>query len=224
MDEQTTACLHSGIDQLVILGAGFDSRAYRLMTPEAGVTVFELDHPATQSVKKAKLKEVLQQLPAHVVFVPIDFNRDDLTTTLNKSGYNPNGKTLFIWEGVIYYLTAAAVVNTLSFITQHSGSGSSIIFDYFPQAVIDGTDGSRGAQKMCSRVKAWGEPFLFGIRDEELEPFLRERGFREIKTVAASSCKEAWFHGTNKDIVVSELFRFVHATHFCSKGGKHENE
>jgi len=75
---------------------------------------------------------------------------------------------------------------------------------------------------MYKRVKDWGEPFRFGIKDEEIEPFLRERGFSPVEIVTSSACKEAWFHGVNKSIHVSEVFRFVHAVHFCGEGGENE--
>jgi methyltransferase (TIGR00027 family) len=218
IDERMTACLGDGIEQLVILGAGFDSRAYRLVGPDSNVTVFEVDHPATQTVKVAKIKNLFGGLPDHVAFVPVDFCRDDLSSRLCDSGYDRTKKTLFLWEGVIYYLTAEAVDATFDFVTNHSGCGSSIIFDYFPLAVVDGTHAGREAQRMHKRVKDWGEPFRFGIEDNEIEPFLRERGFSQVDIVMSSSCKEAWFLGVNKNIHVSDVFRFVHATHFCGEG------
>jgi methyltransferase (TIGR00027 family) len=221
MDERTAGCLSAGIEQVVILGAGYDSRAYRIVEPASGVMVYEVDHPATQAMKIAKLKELFDPLPVHVTFVPVDFGSDDLKKRLFAAGYDRNRRTLFIWEGVIYYLTAAAVDETLGFVAQHSACGSSIIFDYFPQEVIDGTDTGREALRMQQRVKKYGEPFRFGIRDEELGAFLRERGFHTFELVGADACKEAWFHGVNKSISVSPVFRFVHATHSGGKGGEH---
>lgn len=220
IDERMAASLDDGIEQLVILGAGYDSRGYRLIKAGNNVTVFEVDHPATQTVKVAKLRNLFGAIPGHVVFVPVDFCEDDLRSRLCDSGYDRTKKTLFIWEGVIYYLTAEAVDATLDFIAHNSGCGSSVIFDYFPQAVIDGTHSGREAKRMHKRVKEWGEPFQFGVTDEEIEPFLRERGFGRIDIVTSSECKEAWFHGVNKSIHVSDVFRFVHAVHFCGKGGE----
>jgi methyltransferase (TIGR00027 family) len=221
IDERMTASLNDGIEQLVILGAGYDSRAYRLVESCNRVTVFEVDHPDTQAVKIAKLRELFDHFPEHVVFVPVDFCEDDLRSRLCESGYDRAKKTLFILEGVIYYLTAAAVEETLNFVAQNSGCGSSIIFDYFTQSVVDGTSTRKEAKRMHKRVKDYGEPFLFGIKDEEIEQFLLERGFSWFEVVGSAACKEAWFHGVNKGIKVSEVFRFVHATHFGSKGGEH---
>lgn len=213
IDERTTACLADGIGQLVILGAGNDSRGYRLVEPGSGVRVFEVDHPATQAVKCEKVRNLFGAIPPHVTFVPVDFCRDDLHRRLDESGYEPDRKTLFIMEGVIYYLTAAAVDDTLRFVTHCSASGSSIVFDYFPLPVINGTCTRKESINMRRRVAGMGEPFLFGIRDEEIEEFLRERGFRQFEITDSSACKEAWFHGANGAIRVTDIFRFVHAAH-----------
>src|SRR5207247_8077257 len=88
-----------GVSQVVILGAGFDTRAYRIAGIEK-TRVFEVDHPATQEVKLKRLKKVIDPPPAHVTFVPMDFNTQTLAERLQSSGYNEQGKTLFIWQGV----------------------------------------------------------------------------------------------------------------------------
>jgi methyltransferase (TIGR00027 family) len=129
MDDYLGACLRAGIEQLVILGAGLDSRAYRIEGLKGQVRVFEVDHPATQAAKLAKLTKLFGALPAHVTYVPIDFDAETLEKLFD-FGYSRQHKTLFIWEGVVHYLTAEAVDQTLSFVSKHSGAGSSIIFDY----------------------------------------------------------------------------------------------
>lgn len=214
IDERVTASLAEGMEQLVILGAGYDSRAYRLVGDAFPVAAFEVDHPATQQVKVAKVREIFGSLPAHVSFVPVDFCRDDLGRQLLAAGYRPEARTLFIWEGVIYYLPAEAVDALLRFVTENSAPGSSIVFDYFPRSVVDGSCGRRESRNLRKRVARTGEPFLFGIDDAEIVPFLQQRGFRRIEVVSAADCRKAWFHGANKSIAVSEMFRFVHATHF----------
>jgi methyltransferase (TIGR00027 family) len=214
IDERLAASLEEGIEQLVILGAGNDTRAYRCIEPGNKVRAFEVDHPDTQKAKVAKVRELFGDIPGQVSFVPVDFCRDDLGSRLAAAGYLPDKKTLFVWEGVIYYLTPLAVDTLLSFVTQNSGCGSSIVFDYFPRSVIDGTSKHREARNLRNAVSRIGEPFLFGIDDEEVEQLLQARGFGEVEIVASAACKEAWFHGPNKSMKVSEMFRFVHARHF----------
>jgi methyltransferase (TIGR00027 family) len=215
IDERVMAALAEGVEQLVILGAGYDSRGYRLIEPCHGTAVYEVDHPATQQAKVSKVREVLGAPPAHVSFVPIDFCRDNMAQRLAEAGYRRDKKTLFIWEGVIYYLPASAVEASLAFVAQNSGSGSSIVFDYFPRAVIDGSFPGKEARSLARFVEKLGEPFIFGIDDDEIEQFLRDRGFEEIEVTTSKACKEAWFTGSNAKMNVSEMFRFVHARHFC---------
>jgi methyltransferase (TIGR00027 family) len=112
IDDFLKARLGEGLDQVVLLGAGFDTRAYR--TPGIEKTrVFEVDQPATQADKLERLKKVVDPLPANVTFVPVDFNTQALAERLPASGYNDQGKTLFIWQGVTYFLTAEGIESTL---------------------------------------------------------------------------------------------------------------
>jgi len=129
IDDYLEAGLDSGINQLVILGAGLDSRAYRFERLRGRVAVFEVDHPATQRGKRQRLRKVFGELPNQVTFVPVDFNEEGLDKLFG-FGYDRRQKTLFIWEGVTYYLMAEAVDSTLEFVSKNSGQGSSIVFDY----------------------------------------------------------------------------------------------
>lgn len=214
MDERVTASLRDGIEQVVILGAGYDSRGYRLLESGSGIPVFEVDHPATQRVKVAKVRELFGEPPGHVRFVPVDFCRDDLGSLLRAAGYDRDKRTLFIWEGVIYYLDAGAVDALLAFVVRESASGSSITFDCFPRSVVDGTCRRRESRNLRRLVAKNGEPLRFGLDVPEIAPFLKQRGFSEIETTGSSECKKAWFHGANRSIAVSEIFSFVHATHY----------
>ncbi|MCJ7736437.1 MAG: SAM-dependent methyltransferase, partial [Anaerolineae bacterium] len=139
MDDYLKVSLKAGIDQLVILGAGLDSRAYRIPGLIGQVKVFEVDHPATQAVKIAKLERFLGELPTHVTYAPIDFDVETLHKLFD-FGYSRHSKTLFICEGVVCYLTAEAVNQTLRFVAEHSGSGSSIIYDYIYTAALKTAD------------------------------------------------------------------------------------
>ena len=218
IDERLTTALDEGIEQLVILGAGNDTRAYRLGAKAAGVRVFEVDHPSTQQAKVAKLQTLFGRVPPQVAHVPVDFCRDDLGTELRAAGYHPGKRTLFIWEGVIYYLDAAAVDALLTFVSRNSGSGSAIVFDYFPPSVIDGTSAHKEARNLRKLVARFGEPFTFAVDDGDIRQFLHDKGFHEIEVVGSAACKQAWFHGVNESMKVSEMFRFVHARHFATGG------
>jgi len=143
IDDCLEACLIDGLQQLVILGAGYDARAYRYREQLAGARVFEVDHPATQADKLAKLVRIFGQVPQHVIFVPVDFTTQKLDDRLLESGYDPRLKTLFIWQGVTMYLTAEAVDATLAFVSKCSAEGSRVIFDYITQVATQGSQRDR---------------------------------------------------------------------------------
>lgn len=165
--------LSSGIEQIVILGAGFDTRAYRL---SSATPVFEVDHPVTQSAKRDALRKVVDPLPANVHFVGVDFDHDDLGERLRAEGYDENKRTLFVWQGVIVYLTREGADNTLAFIAKHSAPGSLVVFDSMDSDALSGA-WSTGLRFFTS---AMGEKVTFGIGLREIVPYLETRGFTDV--------------------------------------------
>ena len=195
IDDYLKNSLDDGLDQVVILGAGFDTRAYRIPGIEK-THVFEIDHPATQAVKLEKLHEVIHTLPSHVTFVPVDFDTQSLDQRLLTNGYNEQGKTLFIWQGVTYFLTAQGVDNTLAFVAKHSGAGSSVIFDYFYNETLRDTKHGYG-KAMRRAAKLSGEDYMFGIDEGQIEPFLTQRGFHDVRNIEIQDLKPLYFTGKN---------------------------
>jgi len=208
-DDYVRACLDDGLEQLVILGAGYDSRAYRLELLEGRVRVFEVDHPATQQVKLAKLTKIFGSLPSHVVYVPIDFDRETLEQRLCASGYDRQLKTLFTWEGVTYYISAEAVDNTLAFVVQNSGPGSSIVFDYMYATALTTARRRNEVNSMQRYRRLTGEGLVFGIEEGAVEEFLSRRGFCQIENVTAESLKQMYL-GQHR--CVAPVYAIVHAT------------
>ena len=158
--------LSDGIPQCVLLGAGYDTRPYRLRHGGTGMRIFELDAGPTQQRKREILAKANVAIPPGLSFVTIDFALNNIEEKLGNAGYDETQKTLFIWEGVMYYLTAEAVDNTLSFVKRHSPSGSTLCFDYMTES----------RESMSA-----GEPFRFWIEPARIGPFLTERGFTIIE-------------------------------------------
>ncbi|MEL7671516.1 class I SAM-dependent methyltransferase [Methanobacterium sp.] len=209
-DDIVNSSINDGIEQLVILGAGYDTRAYRIEGLDK-VKVFEIDHPATQSIKIEKITEIFGSLPDYVTYIPMDIELDKFSHQLLESGYNKSLKTLFIMEGLLMYLSHEIVDEILSFIVYNSGKGSAIIFDYIPLSVVDGTCKLEEGQNWRNGVMAVGEPFLFGINNGEIQSFLVQRGFKNVRNITSEDYKKAYFHGKNKDRTVNSLSSFVHA-------------
>jgi methyltransferase (TIGR00027 family) len=137
-----------GTRQLVILGAGLDGRAFRL-DDLADSAVFEVDHPATQALKRARSAGMVPRARRHV-YVPVDFERDPLDRALGAAGHHADHATFWIWEGVTQYLTAAAQRATLGAVARLSAPGSRIAFTY----------GTPDIPRPTAILKLFGEPWI----------------------------------------------------------------
>jgi methyltransferase (TIGR00027 family) len=211
IDDYLAECLAGGLEQLVILGAGLDSRAYRFPDVKVNVKVFEVDHPATQQKKIEKVRRIFGRLPDHVTYVPIDFNLEDLGK-LFAAGYDSRKKTLFLWEGVVYYLAPDAVDRTLAFVAANSAPGSSIIFDYVFASALS-AEVKRGEIARMQRTKRFtGEGLSFGIEEGTIEEFLRARGFAGIVNLTADDLHKKYFTGVNQKRTVAPVYAVVHAS------------
>ena len=211
IDECLYSCINDGISQLVILGAGYDSRAYRISNLAETVKVFEVDIPTTQQVKINKVRKILGSLPSYVVYVPVDFAKEKLDERLFECGFDKRLKTMFIWEGVSMYLSTEAVDEMLAFVVNNSGTGSSLIIDYYYQSAIDGTAELDEAKKMREFHRNLGEPFIFGIAEESVDSFFTDRGFRQMKSVTGIFLEKEYFKKIGRDTKVPHYYGITQA-------------
>ena len=210
IDDVLQTCLSGGIQQLVILGAGLDSRAYRFDPLKGPVKTFEVDSPATQSAKLARLQSIFGEIPGHVTYVPVDFNEETLEKLLG-CGYDQRLKTLFIWEGVVHYLTAQAVDRTLEFILKYSTAGSSIVFDYMYSSALTAAQKRGEILRMRRAQRFTGEGLVFGIQEGKIEEFLEGRLFTLVQHMTSQDLHQAYFTGINQDRAVAPVYAIVHA-------------
>ncbi len=127
-------------------------------------------------------------------------------------------KTLFIWEAVTEFITPQAVDETLAFVANSSGEGSSIVFDYLYKSVVDGTSQLKGAKESREGLARRGEAYMFGIEEGTITDFLSQRGFLPIEIANGEFLKNAYFKGKNENRVVLQWVEYVHAS---VKPGKH---
>jgi methyltransferase (TIGR00027 family) len=193
MDDFVLSAVHAGVRQLVILGAGYDARAFRFAdTLKPQVRVFEVDHPATQAEKLAELNDFLVHPPIEVTYVPVDFMSQSLVEQLTAFGYDDSLKSAFVWEGVTMYLTPEAVDDTLAFISKHSPPGSSLVFDYVYSSVLHG-EVERGEVKGMRRYHRFtNEELVFGIPEGTATDFLSSRGFSAITDLNGAQLEELY--------------------------------
>ena len=150
-----------GVRQYVILGAGFDTFAFRRSDLLASLEVFEFDHPVTQAMKRQRIAGWDQ--PAQLHFVPVDFSRENLNVALRHSAYDPHKLSFFSWLGVSYYLPRAVVFQTLEAIRRLAPSGSTIVFDYMDEDAFIPERTARRMQLMQGGAQMVGEPMKTGF-------------------------------------------------------------
>jgi methyltransferase (TIGR00027 family) len=192
IDGVLSDALHSGIEQLVILGAGFDTRAYRFADRLSSTRAFELDHPVTAALKQARVRKVFGLLPEHVTYISSDLEHEDLQEVLSRAGYRADARTLFIWSGVSFYLTPEAVAAVLAFVRTCSAPGSSIVFDYHYQGFTDGTRDYYGGAEGRRRVEELGEPCIFGIEEGGLAALLQRHGLELVSDLGPAELERRY--------------------------------
>ena len=173
--------------QFVLLGAGFDTRAYRLPAAER-VNAFELDYPETSLAKQATLRKAMGSLPKQVQFVSIDFNSQSLADVLSRSGFDERQPTCFVWEGVTNYLSPEAVDSVLRQIAQ-AARGSVLVLTYVHRRVLDDPAQFFGAERLLSRLDSIAEAWTFGLYPEEIESYLGARRLRLMRDLGVA---EVW--------------------------------
>ncbi len=211
IDEVVEQCLSSGFRQMVIIGAGYDTRAYRIDGVSEKLKVFEVDHPLTTEIKTKTITDIFHGLPGHVTYVPVIFGQDRMDQKLIGNGFQKGLKTLFIAEGLLMYIPPQAVDDLLAFITAASSPDSILVADYFPSDVIDGTSPLKEAMVLKQFVENEASTLMFGIEEGTAFDFFDHRGFYNINLVSAPSLKQAYFKGESTKRQVSSMFNFVKA-------------
>ena len=173
-----------GVRQYVLIGAGFDS--YALRSPSSsGMVVIEIDHPATQSLKRQCLAQSGVALPDSTHLVPADLSIEDLPSVLQKSPLRVSEHAFFSWLGVTMYLTKEANLKILQAISSTAAPGSELVFEYVDHAFFESDIASAGsAQALRQAVATLGEPFLCGFRPSTLQSDLALCGYSVLEDLS----------------------------------------
>jgi methyltransferase (TIGR00027 family) len=208
IDDCLGRALEGDVEQVVLLGAGYDSRAYRFAATLRGRPVFEVDFPATSRRKARILARAAGKLPrAAVCRVEIDFEKDSLEDRLSGAGFRKGARSFFVWEGVSMYLTRAAVKATLTTIRDITAQGSELAMDFW--YLLDAPDLVSTAYRMSANLLSLlGEPVTFGIHPEDVEPFLARLGYRLLDLADATALERRYVRDGRRVVPGSYL---VHA-------------
>jgi methyltransferase (TIGR00027 family) len=190
-EDALAAAVKLGVRQLVVLGAGLDTYAYR--NPfGADLRVFEVDHPATQAWKRERLTDAAIPLPDSLTFAPVDFERQTLPEGLASAGFDPSQHTFFTWLGVVPYLTAEAVWSTLGFIASLP-NGAHVVFDYSDPPDSLSPEARALHAKRAARVEALGEAWVTHFEAEPLRARLMALGFSEVEDLGPPEIVSRYF-------------------------------
>jgi methyltransferase (TIGR00027 family) len=206
IDDLVRDSVHSGAQQLVLLGAGFDSRAFRLEETRR-IRTFEVDHPATQRSKRARLNLILKRPPENVHFVEVDFETDNLECKLREASFDEKIPAVVLWEGVVSYLSESAVNANLLLLRRLLAPDSRLILTYVHKGALDGSLTFRGSRRWTSWVKRSGEPFIFGFNPATLASTLTQFGFQLESDVSTADAAKRYRATTGRIESGSELYR-----------------
>lgn len=210
IDEAIERALAQGIGQVVILGAGLDTRAYRLAGMDRA-QAFEVDLPSVQEAKKRRLQQHFGRLPEGVTFVPIDFDTQSLEAAFAETRFDSSSPAVFAWEGVTQYLAEEAVCRTLAFVGT-SAPGSILVFTYVLQSVVERHSDLPGARQLVDGMAKRGAPWLFGLEPAGVAAFLQPFHLRLDEDVGNAEYQARYLKPLGRSLAVSEVERVAQAT------------
>ena len=208
IDDKLLEAIQAGIQTVVILGAGLDTRAYR--PPLMGsLSVFEVDLPENIAFKKARVQEMFGEVPPHARLVALDFDRGELGDVLTLVGYYPEDKSFFIWEAVTQYLGETGIHKTMKLLSE-AASGSRLVFTYICKDFIDGRD-KHGLDKVYEVYRVKRPIWRFGLEPEGVDDFLRQYGWRELEQAGVQEYTSRYLKPAGRPMPVMDIERAVYA-------------
>ena len=209
IDDLLEEAAGGGTQQVIILGAGFDSRNLRLQFLH-DIPVIEIDHPDTALRKLRILGHHIPSLPKNTRYLSIDFNKQSLSALFNEQGVDLSLRTVLIWEGVTNYLERGAIDAVFSLMANMT-AGSSIIFTYIDKKVLEEPAAFFGAQRLLEDLNAIEERWTFGFRPEELAGYLATFGFRLVKDSGAADYRQQYIPERREILRGYEFYRVAMA-------------
>jgi methyltransferase (TIGR00027 family) len=190
-EDALAAAVERGVRQVVVLGAGLDTYAYRSALRDR-LRIFEVDHPATQAWKRQSLEDAAIPIPGSLIFAPVDFERQTLAEGLGVAGFDPSQKTFFTWLGVVPYLTEEAVWSTLRFIGSLPG-GAHVVFDYSDPPAALAAEMRTSHERHAAHVAELGEAWVSYFEAESLRAKLTALGFSEVEDLGPRQIAARYF-------------------------------
>lgn len=198
--------INSGVDQYVVLGAGYDSFAMRRTDLTNHVTVFELDQPATQKSKLERMAKHGIAIPNNAVYVGADLNVEDMFECLIEHGFEISKPAVFAWFGVTYYLQRVAVVSTLERISTACSPGSRVLFDFQYEPLSIPKDWRHAQAQMFEFVAKRGEPMISNFKPENMEKFVQECGYESVEILVPEEINKRYLSNRDDNLRFPPIF------------------
>jgi len=208
IDDRLLEALDAGIQAVVILGAGLDTRAYQLPALST-IPVFEVDLPENIAYKKTILQRLYGGIPAHVTLVPLDFDHQDPASGLASQGYRLEYQSFFIWEAVSQYLGQDGIHQTMSFLAQ-AKTGSRLVFTYICKDFIDGA-ALYGLDALYETYRVRRALWRFGLDPKRVAAFLDGYAWQELEQVGSPEYTARYLQPAGRPMPVMEIERAVYA-------------
>ncbi len=193
IDYEFAKALHEDYEQILIFGAGFDSRVIRFQDISKKNRIFEIDAPITQSSKLQRYKELGIINPDNLTYIPVNFDKENIIDRLNEKGFAKNKKSLFILEGLTMYLQPESAVKTFKIIQEFAGAGSMIVFDYIYASVLRKENLYYGEKEIYKFASGADEKWYFGIEKGRAGDFLAEYGFEILNHMDSNDLENKFF-------------------------------
>jgi methyltransferase (TIGR00027 family) len=216
IDNVFQTVLSDHFSQVLIMGAGFDTRSLRFQSSNHSTGIYELDVPVTQQAKIHQYTKRGLSIPESVHFVAIDFDKESLSEKLEEAGFARNLRSLFVMEGLLMYLQPESVDATFRVCSEFAGKGSEVVFDVIHASVARREGHFEYEEQAVKRVSGVGEQWQFGLDQEEIDDFLSAYGMEMIETCNAQQLEDRYFQGDDGKPV-----GHINATHYLVWAGKY---
>ncbi len=209
-DSVMEKAIGNGIEQILIFGAGYDSRGIRFIGNHQNISIYELDSPITQTAKIDQFEKRDIITPSNVIYIPIDFIKESLEEKLLEAGFDKGKKSLFLLEGLVMYLRPESVDSTFRIIDEFSTNDSEIVFDHIYLSVLKRENEQFGEKEIYRTVKSANEEWTFGIEIGSINTFLEEYQFHVVEELGPGELQEKYF-ANDEDMRINATHCIVHA-------------
>jgi methyltransferase (TIGR00027 family) len=210
-EDELEQALQRGVSQYIILGAGLDSFAFRRPDLMRTLDVYEVDHPASQAWKRARVAALGIEIPARLRYVPVDFERQTLAEGLAAGGVDRNAAAFFSWLGVTQYLPPEGVLHTLQEIATAAPPGSELVFQFVVPATTLSREEGALITALATRAAGVGEPWLSFFEPGDLETHLKAMGFGQVFHFGPKQASQRYLFDRPDGLKLPAYFRMIRA-------------